>query len=262
MTVKWSRDVRNDVEQAAFDAIDAEIEWIAHAVGARGVHYPALISRTTLERAGYPESFPHLLLSATRADGETPWCLSPAVCYHTYAQLAGKVLTDPVTLTAKGICFRGEQDTSPGIRQVEFEMREIVFLGERQWVDAQSRIAVQRITSLATRIAIHGSWHPAEDPFFLPSGEGKALMQRLLGVKEEYRAGGADGLALASVNRHGTFFGERFDIRQADGQPVNSACVAVGLDRWFAALTQVNRRTCHDIHASALGELSGLNERA
>ena len=253
---KWSRDVRNDVEQAAFDAIDTEIEWIAHAVGARGVHYPALISRSTLERAGYMESFPHLLLSAMRLDGQTPWCLSPAVCYHTYEQLSGTLVTDPVTLTAKGLCFRGEQETSFGIRQVEFEMREIVFLGERPWVEAQSRIAVQRITSLATRIGIRGSWHAAEDPFFLPSGEGKALMQRLLGVKEEYRAGGADGLALASVNRHGTFFGERFDIRQGDGEPVHSACVAVGLDRWFATLTAVNRRTCHDIHAASITELS------
>lgn len=251
--IKWSREVRTDVQQAAFEAIDSEIEWIAHAVGGRGVHYPALISRATLERAGYMESFPHLLLSATRLDGETPWCLSPAVCYHTYEQLSGTVLKDPVAITAKGLCFRGEQETSFGVRQVEFEMREVVFLGEQKWVETQSRVAVERLTSLARRIGLQGDWYPAQDPFFLPTGEGKALMQRMLGVKEEYRTGGEEGLALASVNRHGTFFGDRFDIRHAtNGQPAHSACVAVGLDRWYASLkAAVNRREGHDIHASA-----------
>ena len=249
---KWSREVRTDVQQTAFDAIDAEIEWIAHAVGARGMHYPALISRTTLERAGYMESFPHLLLSTTRLGEEMPWCLSPAVCYHAYEQFAGRVFTDPVTLTARGLCFRGEQETSFGIRQVEFEMREIVFLGASEWVDMQTRIAVDRVTALAKRIGLEGGWHSAADPFFLPSGEGKALMQRILGVKEEYRSGGADGLALASVNRHGTFFGERFDIRHgADGEVVHTACVAIGLDRWQACLTSsLKRSDSHDVHAS------------
>lgn len=249
----WSRDLRTDVQQTTFDAIDAEVEWIAHAVGARGMHYPALISRTTLERAGYRESFPHLLLSATRLGEETPWCLSPAVCYHAYGQFAGTVLPDPITLTARGLCFRGEQDTAFGIRQVEFEMREIVFLGAPQWVDGQSRIAVDRITALAKRIGLEGEWHPAEDPFFLPAGEGKAWMQRILGVKEEYRSGGAQGLALASVNRHGSFFGERFGIRHgADGELVHTACVAVGLDRWHACLTNSpNRRDFNDVRASA-----------
>jgi hypothetical protein len=252
---RWSREVRTDVQQTAFDAVDAEIEWIAHAVGARSMHYPALISRETLERAGYPESFPHLLLSATRLNEATSWCLSPAVCYHTYAHLSGTLLTDPITLTAKGLCFRGEEETAFGIRQIEFDMREIVFLGGPTWVDMQSRIAVERITALAQRIGLQGGWHPAEDPFFLPAGQGKALMQRLLGVKEEYRAGGADGLALASVNRHGTFFGERFDIRlDADDQPVHSACVAVGLDRWHACLTHlVKGRESDGLHASTRG---------
>jgi hypothetical protein len=249
---RWSRDVRTDVQQTAFDAIDAEIEWIAHAVGARGMHYPALISRATLERAGYMESFPHLLLSATQLDAATPWCLSPAVCYHAYEQFAGTLLTDPITLTARGLCFRGEQETCFGTRQIEFEMREIVFLGAPPWVEMQARIAVDRLTAVAKRIGLTGGWYPAEDPFFLPAGEAKALMQRLLGVKQEYRSGGAEGLALASVNRHGAFFGERFDIRQApDHSPVHSACVAIGLDRWHAGLTRiVNRRDFDDVHAS------------
>jgi len=236
---------RGDGEQTAFEAIDVEVEWIARELGSRGVHYPALIARSSLERAGYTESFPHLLLSASREDHTaTPWCLSPAVCYHVYAQLAGTRLSGPLALTARGPCFRGEQHISPGVRQVEFEMREIVFLGERSWVLRQSTAARARVMALARRFGLEGAWHPAEDPFFLPAGEGKAAMQRLLGVKEEYRCG---GLALASVNRHGTFFGDRFAITLADGAAAETACVAVGLDRWCAGLAGQPReqRDCH-----------------
>jgi hypothetical protein len=262
-----SRARRTDVEQTAFDAIDAEIEWIARGLGARGMHYPALIGRASLERAGYPESFPHLLLSASRVGPQpTEWCLSPAVCYHAYEQFAGTTLIEPLTLTARGVCFRGEHVTAPGVRQIEFEMREIVFLGPAEWVQTHTRMAVERVTSLAARLGLRGVWYPAEDPFFLPaaaagtgdpdscaSRSGKALMQKLLGVKEEYRCGGADGLALASVNRHGTFFGERFDIRSFDTAPAHSACVAIGLDRWCARVGRpVERRTAHVAEASAI----------
>ena len=264
---RHSRGIRTDVEQAAFDAIDAEVEWIARALGARGVHYPALIRRASLERAGYTESFPHLLLSASCLAGSTAWCLSPAVCYHVYEHLAGTTLAEPLTLTARGACFRGEQETAHGIRQIEFEMREIVFLGPQQWVLAQSRAAMDRVGALADRLGLTGDWCPAEDPFFLPAAadvdagaerwSGKALMQQILGVKEEYRfdepdARSGQGLALASVNRHGSFFSERFDIRTADDVLVHSACVAIGLDRWCAGITRAaDRRASHVAKAAA-----------
>ena len=225
---------RTDTAQSAFDAVDAEVVRIARGMGGYGMHYPALISRPLLERAGYPESFPHLLLTAARLDSSaTAWCLSPAVCYHAYAQLAGRTLAAPVTLTARGVCFRDEEHTAPGVRQIEFEMREIVFVGPGEWVRGQSRAAADRVAALARGLGHAGEWLPAEDPFFLPAAAGKAAMQRLLGLKEEFR--GPDGLALASINRHGTFFADRFGMRSANGDPVETACVAVGLDRWCAA---------------------------
>ena len=245
-----SRKTRTELEQAHFDALDGEVEWIARELGARAMHFPLLIRRASLERAGYTESFPHLLMSAVAMAGDTAWCLSPAVCYHAYELLAGRTLAHPQTLTARGTCFRAECETSPGIRQIEFEMRELVCLGPPDWLTAQVTVAVDRLTTLARRFGLHGEWEPAEDPFFLPAAAGKALMQRLLGVKDEYRSG---GVALASVNRHGTFFGERFSIRCNDGTPIHSACIAVGLDRWSAQVSAVveNGRSPHANEASA-----------
>ena len=54
---------------------------------------------------------------------------------------------------------------------------------------------------------------------------------------------GADGsvkqLACGSINLHGNFFGKRFDIKGADGEPVQTGCVGLGIERWvLAAFTQ------------------------
>jgi hypothetical protein len=232
-----SAPTRSEDELRMLNGIDVRVRSVAASFGAREVQYPALIARGVLEQAEYPQAFPHLLMSACRSalfeDGDTgEWCLSPAVCYHTYAQLAGCVLDAPATITARGRCFRAERGLAPGVRQIEFEMREIVMLGPSAWVAASAQVARLAIEAIAGDMSLTGEWQAAADPFFLPVAAGKALMQRLLEVKVEYQWPRPGGLALASVNRHGPFFGQRFDITTPDGQPVHTACIAVGLDRW------------------------------
>jgi hypothetical protein len=246
---KQSAPIRSGPECGTFDRIDAHLRDIASSFNASEMQYPALIHRAVLDHAEYPEAFPHLLMSVshgckhhgdtpscdgTRADRAlTEWCLSPAVCYHTYAQLAGSTLDRLAVFTARGRCFRLESDTAAGIRQIEFEMREIVFLGSREAVEASAETATRRLEAVARDIGLRGEWHVAEDPFFLPQAAGKALMQRLMRTKLEYHTLDASRLALASVNRHGSFFGRHFDITSPEGEPVHTACLAVGLDRWW-----------------------------
>lgn len=233
------------------DAIDAGLQRIASSVGAVETRYPVLIASDVLTRAEYPEAFPHLLMSATSGrdrvaadphDELPAWCLSPAVCYHTYAQFAGRSVAGGWATTARGRCFRAEEETIPGIRQLEFEMREIVLLGYPQWVDGWVESVKSAVEQAAAADGLTGTWEPAEDPFFLPSAAGKLLMQRLMKVKVEYRLVRPAGVALVSVNRHGSFFGHRFDIRTASGEAATTACVAIGLDRWrhAAAVTRAS----------------------
>jgi hypothetical protein len=237
---------RTAAEAAVLDDVDRRVRAIALALGGRDMQYPSLIARPILERAEYPQAFPHLLMSASRThlpDGaesgtrvnrqrRTAWCLSPAVCYHTYAELAEVCLDRPAIVTARGTCFRAESTTAPGVRQIEFSMREIVFAGAAAWVERSLESARLQVDALARGLGLAGEWRVAEDPFFLPRVNAKAVMQRLLKVKLEYQAIADGGLALASVNRHGAFFGNRFAITTADGDPVHTACLAVGLDRW------------------------------
>jgi len=73
----------------------------------------------------------------------------------------------------------------------------------------------------------------AQDPFFDPNGA-RSVMQKLFPVKEEFLFRGQ--LAIASVNYHRNFFGERCGIRLPDGSPAFTGCVAFGLERWLSAL--------------------------
>ena len=238
-----SAPTRDSQMSRRFNAIDERVRAIGTAMGALEMEYPVLIARPVLAQAEYDQAFPHLLMSAACRHSLSPgacehtepaaeWCLSPAVCYHTYAQLAGQVVDDGLAITARGRCFRAEHECLPGVRQIEFEMREIVFVGSPAWVSASLEKAREQVESLAGELGLPGDWRPAEDPFFLPSAMHKAVMQRLLEVKLEYQLRDPSALALASVNRHGAFFGQRFAISGPTGEPVHTGCVAIGLDRW------------------------------
>jgi seryl-tRNA synthetase len=242
--------IREHAELSQFEATDAAIREMALSEGARETAYPVLIARDVLRAAEYDRAFPHLLMAGVTACdpcteperlfnannlSEPKWFLSPAVCYHSYAQFAGRALAGPVTLTARGKCFRNEDRTlSFGRRQIEFEMREIVLLGTKEWIEERLPAFQTQVEALASKFGFAGEWEIAEDPFFLPRAQGKALMQRLLKTKREFCV---DGLAIASINRHGTFFGERFHISDESGAPVHTACIAFGLDRWAAIRT-------------------------
>jgi seryl-tRNA synthetase len=211
--------------------------------GGKEHQWPVLMRDDVLRRAGYPAAFPHLLMTAcVEADPENQprtlsrsgWCLSPTVCYHAYAALEGQVIGEGVRLSARGHCFRNEiaEDLIPGRRQIEFQMRELILIGTPEWIEDELAGVTDEVAGLALPLGLNGRWEVASDPFFLPIAEGKARMQRLLETKREFCL--PDGLAIASINRHGPFFGERFRLALPDGQVAHSACVAFGLDRWAA----------------------------
>lgn len=239
---------RGDSVLAAFEEFDSRIRAWALAQGCDERRFPVLIPAETLRLAEYEGAFPHLLMSAAVASDPAvpfehpnvrlaPWFLSPAVCYHAYAALAGATLAIPRLFTARGSCFRSEEaaELAPGRRQVEFEMRELILVGPPPWIEERLAVLQPGVEAITADCGLTtAAWQPASDPFFLPRARGKAHMQRLSGAKIELCM--PDGLAIASINRHGRFFGERFRIRTADGDCAHSACVAFGLDRWFSNL--------------------------
>jgi hypothetical protein len=91
---------------------------------------------------------------------------------------------------------------------------------------------------LATDLGLSARIVEAEDPFFAPTARGKALLQRVKGLKRELLLpiGDDRSIAAASINDHEGFFGEAFRIRCADRGWARSGCVAFGVERWLLAV--------------------------
>lgn len=222
--------------------------------------FPPLIAASSLHRLDYFRSFPHLVTLAcalspedenleTFTQGEvlsergelllprlspTSGVLTPAACYHVYIALEGEHLAGAHVVTTRNTCFRREAHFEPLRRQASFGMREHVCIGSEAEVDAFLEGHQRAFRRFVDDLALPLELEAAQDPFFNPMANPKAIFQKIAPVKIEAVYGG--DLAIASFNRHGTFFGETFGIRQASGAPAFSGCVAFGLERWVYAI--------------------------
>ena len=130
------------------------------------------------------------------------------------------------------------------MRQIEFEMREIVLLGPARWVRETADVIAPR--HRVARARDGARWRVARRRGSVLPARGRRKGAAAAAAEGQARISAArrhGGLALASVNRHGTFFGQRFHITTADGEPVHTACIAVGLDRWSHAARQPAKRS-------------------
>jgi hypothetical protein len=221
---------------AVFLWLEASFERLALEGGAHPEPAPATIAGSTLERAGYFESFPGFGIPAE--SGRAMW-LPPAVCYHVYPALEGRRLDATHLVTLACGCGRNEPvaQENPG-RLQRFRMREIVFVGAPAAVAAERDAWMARGQAFAASIGLVATLVPATDVFFGAAGRGQRLIQQLKGLKYELRmdAGPAGNLAAASFNLHESFFARRFDIHLSDGAMAASGCAAFGIERWTLAL--------------------------
>ena len=243
------------------------------AFGAKDGHFPAMIDADTLHKCGYFDSHPNAvtfvgnviedfdaLEEFRRANSCSEgalmpphehihidgMCLNPAACFPCYPTLTGKTFAEGAAYTWLGRVFRYESRNINGLdRLYEFNVRELVFVGSEDYVRACRLKALPIVEELAALIDIDCKVQTATDPFFATVSAAKKFWQAAQEVKNEIKipALGSDGevkqLACGSINLHGNFFGKRFDIKDAAGEPVQTGCVGLGIERWvLAAFTQ------------------------
>ncbi|MTK05105.1 hypothetical protein [Micromonospora sp. CP22] len=237
-------------------AVDAVFRRLADGWGAEEFRFPFLLRTRDLDTFDYYDNFPHLGLAAARLDPErvgtllatssrpveqvpadvmrpAEFALPSAACYAIYLDLAGSVLPDEgVVRTTLGTCFRNEEHYDGLQRLLGFSMREIVFIGQEEGAKQHLGRAKDAVLALCAEVGLEVKVEVATDPFF-DKNSGKAKMQRLFPVKEEFVV---DGLAIGSVNYHRNFFGERCEI-QAGGDTAHTSCLAFGVERWVHTLT-------------------------
>ncbi|WEH12247.1 hypothetical protein [Streptomyces sp. VNUA24] len=246
------------------NALDRKLQDLAtDAFRAVVYRYPTLLRTEVVRRAGYLDTFPQFLMSASRihADVDTyaeftatlasaddvdahldrfsehfGYCLPPTMCFHTYQHLRdGRLPADGAVVTARGKSFRFESRYWHSLERLwDFTIREIVFLGEEEAVVAQRRRFMDAAFRLMTELRLAGHTEVANDPFIGSDHTAElALAQRIMGLKYELRlpVEGGRTVAAGSFNLHGTKFGAAFGIALPDGRPAHSACVGFGLER-------------------------------
>ncbi|WP_326618794.1 hypothetical protein OG863_15735 [Streptomyces decoyicus] len=254
-------------------AIDAVFRRLADGWDAPEFRFPFLMRCKDLDTFDYYDNFPHLGLAATRLDPErlgtllketerpveripaevmeqAAFALPSAACYSVYVDLAGSTLPAEGTLrTTVGTCFRNETHYEGLQRLLGFSMREIVCVAPEEVAKNHLLRAKDAVTALCAELGLDVHLEVATDPFF-DKNSGKAKMQRLFPVKEEFVV---NGLAIGSVNYHRNFFGERCGILAGE-DTAHTSCLAFGLERWVHALTE--RFGSADAAAAAVESLS------
>ena len=242
-----------------------ESQFIALADSFQAVPYrfPTLIPANYLERVNYFRAFPHSLTFATHlredlqvidefaqhaackhSELQTPpdsfapiqALLSPAVCYHLYFALADQPLPGgQVVVTAVGNCFRYEAINLTSLERLwNFTMREVIFVGAKEFVLENREIARQRMSQVFEKIGLAYRVESANDPFFIGEFRKQAAFQSAFQLKFEIRARlpfKESTLAVGSYNYHQDFFGRSLNITLPDGSPAHTGCVAFGLER-------------------------------
>jgi hypothetical protein len=247
-----------------FDYLDRRIANAVHReFGAVEHRYPTLVPAEEIISTHYLENFPHLLFFVTRLHGDiatyaahaerakqsradldwvlagcsgAQYCLPPTMCFHTYHQARhAKVAAPGIAVTARGKSFRFESRYQIGLERLfDFTIRETVFLGERAFVrDCRARM-LALLSSLIDELGLAACGRLANDPFFAnPQTGALAASQHVLEQKIELCMPVAPDreIAVGSLNIHGDFFGQNFDIKCAGDAVAETSCTGIGLER-------------------------------
>jgi seryl-tRNA synthetase len=227
------------------------------------MRFPPVMNRGQLEKSGYLKSFPNLLgcvcglhgtereihSAVSRFDAGGDWTtslspadlvLSPAACYPVYpiAAARGPLPAGGLRFDVAADCFRAEPSRHLD-RLQSFRMREYVCIGSPDDVSDFRERWMVRAQAIARDLGLSFKVDYASDPFFGRVGQMKAVSQKQQSLKFELLVplrSEEQPTACMSFNYHRDHFGTTWDIKDADGEPAHTGCVAFGMDRLAVAM--------------------------
>ena len=211
---------------------------------------PALLEESVLKKCGYIDSFPHQLIkiqSAAHQDlkredlPDPVYYLTPAACLHLYPMIKEADDTHNVTITTRARVFRRETEKrNPEFRLWDFSVREIVFVGGRDYVQAALAELEQKAFGFALQVSADARVEAATDDFY-PTQKNKVKKRLQIANKlkrELLIPCGWERIAVSSFNYHDTHFSQAFGFDKNNS--VVTGCVGFGLERWSAVCVQHN----------------------
>lgn len=242
------------------------IQKIANDMKAEGWHLPSIeMTHDLITETGYFSSHPQLVTFGYRLPPHydkvqkfteeaktkklsvpedshilepTGFILEPFVCHNIYRSLNNKQLASNRIISAQGKCYRYEGFRfMPLLRQWEFSMREIVLVGERDFVMEARQRCIELTQAMITELDIDASLEIAADPFFVSAAASARTFQMMQSTKLELKLRIDDDIrtAAGSFNIHGKHFTRPMKIYNAKGEMLETACCGYGIERWMAA---------------------------
>ena len=238
--------------------IDNKFRDEAKIIGASEYHIPALINHEVLKRCGYFSSFPQHLTIASYINPKNYWKVAegniitneiailsdqyftPAACLHIYPMLENEEI-DKKIITTKARVYRYENSNFNGnTRLWDFTVREIVFIGNKDFVTEKLQYMKERAQEYATDIGLPAKIISATDNFY-PAKKNtiKQKLQISNSLKYELVVSIDDNeVAIASFNYHDLHFSKPFNFDNCG--KIVTGCVGYGLERWVATLNSYN----------------------
>jgi seryl-tRNA synthetase len=256
---------RGDVFEDILERFNELVTQVASDDGAETRTFPPIVNRKVIERNNYLESFPHLCGAvfsfsgkelqaremAQKAAAGEPWneyvqmtdvCLTPAICYPLYPTLKGTLPEGGRLFSMLGWAYRHEPSPEP-TRMQSFRMREFIRAGTADDVVQWRDMWLERGLRLLRDLGLNANPDVASDPFFGRGGKMMAANQKEQRLKFEVLVpviSEENPTAVCSFNFHQDHFGSKWDIRTADGNVANTACLGFGLERVVMALIKTH----------------------
>ena len=170
------------------------------------------------------------------------YALSPSACFHVYEEFKNKILDKNTIVTFTQSVFRNEgrfNFTEFG-RMRDYHVREIVFIGDEDFVTFSRERMLDITKSFIQEIDLDAKIQIASDPFILPEMQKFKKIQTIDKSKYELQISYEKGkyISAASFNLHGNAFSHPFAFSVKDKKTV-SGCIGYGLERLvFAFLSQ------------------------
>ena len=163
------------------------------------------------------------------------YSLSPSACFHVYEEYANQELPKNTIVTFVQSVFRNEGrfNFSQFGRMKDYHVREMVFIGDEEFVNLSRSKMIQRINEYIKSINMNAKMQVASDPFVLPKMQTFKKIQKMEKSKYELLLAYNDEkyMSVASFNLHGSAFTYPFSIT-VKGKETVTGCIGFGLERF------------------------------
>lgn len=223
--------------------------------------YPTLISKETLVDTGYHKMSPQYLIFCSEVVedidkykkidnklndimkmdllSEPKFALSPSACFALYPKLRNKILDKNEIYTMRQNVFRNEGrfGWSEVSRLRDYNVREIVFIGDNEFIHKVRKDILDKTIELMDKIGLDFVLDIATDPFVLPDLQNYRRIQKRNQTKYELRLFDdiETTIACASFNLHGTSFSKKFEFSVKNIKVTESGCIGFGIERFVIA---------------------------